>query len=430
MEARCRCDITAAGRAILSPMRRRSPSRPRDGEGRFASTPQNKAAGHALRAARLGLGASQAAFAALLGQRLQIPLSPTTLSSWETGPPLGALLGLDRGHRRRPLPRRPAPGGRPLRGRRAIRATIDGAGGPARGGDGGGTAMRSARRAGGAAAGRGGGDGGHPGAGGRRPGPDGRADREGEPASGQPGPEHGVGQRVPLAGADPGRPAVAAAAAPSLRRDRALGAAGGRAGADQARRAPALGGIDPPAPQDASLRAEASRRLLELMVALEPPVAIGGDFNQAPDLWLAGSPVVAPSPVLPTPRAHRRLPGARRHGPGGGPVLPRLGSPAPAGAARGRDRDAPAPTTGRSPMLLLPTPPDRRGRPARPRSRRAGARGADPGAAFGSGIRMRRPSGLLRWRPRPSHAHHRQLNGRAHDDQRQRSRTSPRAEAP
>src|SRR5579884_2801134 len=85
MEARCRCDITAAGRAILSPMRRRSPSRPRDGEGRFASTPQNKAAGHALRAARLGLGASQAAFAALLGQRLQIPLSPTTLSSWETG---------------------------------------------------------------------------------------------------------------------------------------------------------------------------------------------------------------------------------------------------------------------------------------------------------------------------------------------------------
>jgi hypothetical protein len=57
-------------------------------EGRFAATWQNKAAGRAIRAARLSLGpegAKQAAFAARLSEELGVPVSPTTLSGWETG---------------------------------------------------------------------------------------------------------------------------------------------------------------------------------------------------------------------------------------------------------------------------------------------------------------------------------------------------------
>jgi hypothetical protein len=57
-------------------------------EGRYAATWQNKAAGRALRAARLAVapgGAKQAVFAAKLSQELGLPISPTTLSGWETG---------------------------------------------------------------------------------------------------------------------------------------------------------------------------------------------------------------------------------------------------------------------------------------------------------------------------------------------------------
>ncbi len=56
---------------------------PRGEEGRFAATWQNKAAGRALRAARLG--AKQSDFAATLSQELGIPISTTALSGWETG---------------------------------------------------------------------------------------------------------------------------------------------------------------------------------------------------------------------------------------------------------------------------------------------------------------------------------------------------------
>ncbi len=52
-------------------------------EGRFAATRQNKAAGRALRAARRET--SQAAFADTLSAELGVPVSPTTLSGWETG---------------------------------------------------------------------------------------------------------------------------------------------------------------------------------------------------------------------------------------------------------------------------------------------------------------------------------------------------------
>jgi hypothetical protein len=64
---------------------------PTDGrgeEGRFAANWQNKAAGRALRAVRLAAapdGATQADFAATLSQELGVPISPTTLSGWETG---------------------------------------------------------------------------------------------------------------------------------------------------------------------------------------------------------------------------------------------------------------------------------------------------------------------------------------------------------
>jgi transcriptional regulator with XRE-family HTH domain len=57
-------------------------------EGRFAGTWQNKAAGRALKAARVALGAQgskQSAFAATLSRELGIRVSPTTLSGWETG---------------------------------------------------------------------------------------------------------------------------------------------------------------------------------------------------------------------------------------------------------------------------------------------------------------------------------------------------------
>src|SRR5215472_18671707 len=57
-------------------------------EGRFAATWQNKAAGRALRAARLALGpqrAKQSAFAATLSRELGVPVSHTALSGWETG---------------------------------------------------------------------------------------------------------------------------------------------------------------------------------------------------------------------------------------------------------------------------------------------------------------------------------------------------------
>lgn len=57
-------------------------------EGRFASTWQNKAAGRALRAARLSLGgqeSKQTAFASMLSEQLGIAVNPTTLSGWETG---------------------------------------------------------------------------------------------------------------------------------------------------------------------------------------------------------------------------------------------------------------------------------------------------------------------------------------------------------
>lgn len=60
----------------------------RGDEGRFAGTWQNKAAGQALRAARLSLGrlgGTQSAFAARLSEQLGISISPTTLSGWETG---------------------------------------------------------------------------------------------------------------------------------------------------------------------------------------------------------------------------------------------------------------------------------------------------------------------------------------------------------
>jgi hypothetical protein len=57
-------------------------------EGRFAATWQNKAAGRALRAARLSLDgqeSKQTAFASMLSEQLGIPVNPTTLSGWETG---------------------------------------------------------------------------------------------------------------------------------------------------------------------------------------------------------------------------------------------------------------------------------------------------------------------------------------------------------
>ena len=57
-------------------------------EGRFAATWQNKAAGRALRAARLSLDgqeSKQTAFASMLSDQLGIAVNPTTLSGWETG---------------------------------------------------------------------------------------------------------------------------------------------------------------------------------------------------------------------------------------------------------------------------------------------------------------------------------------------------------
>src|SRR5947209_20056826 len=57
-------------------------------EGRFAGTWQNKAAGRVLRAARLSVpreDGKQANFASALSEQLGIPISPTTLSGWETG---------------------------------------------------------------------------------------------------------------------------------------------------------------------------------------------------------------------------------------------------------------------------------------------------------------------------------------------------------
>lgn len=56
-------------------------------EGRFASTWQNRAAGRALRAARLSpeAGATQVDFAARLSVGLGIDISPATLSNYESG---------------------------------------------------------------------------------------------------------------------------------------------------------------------------------------------------------------------------------------------------------------------------------------------------------------------------------------------------------
>jgi hypothetical protein len=58
------------------------------GEGKLAASWQNKAIGRALRAARLALGegsSKQAAFAARLSRDLQMPLSATAVSNWESG---------------------------------------------------------------------------------------------------------------------------------------------------------------------------------------------------------------------------------------------------------------------------------------------------------------------------------------------------------
>ena len=57
-------------------------------DGRLANTRQNRAAGRALRAARLSLGpqgSKQTAFAATLGRELGIPFTATAVSGWENG---------------------------------------------------------------------------------------------------------------------------------------------------------------------------------------------------------------------------------------------------------------------------------------------------------------------------------------------------------
>jgi transcriptional regulator with XRE-family HTH domain len=57
-------------------------------EGRLANTRQNRAAGRALRAARLSLGpqgSKQTAFAATLSRELGMPFTATALSGWENG---------------------------------------------------------------------------------------------------------------------------------------------------------------------------------------------------------------------------------------------------------------------------------------------------------------------------------------------------------
>jgi transcriptional regulator with XRE-family HTH domain len=57
-------------------------------EGRIAATRHNRAAGKALRAARLSLGpqgSKQAAFAATLGRELGMPFTATAVSGWENG---------------------------------------------------------------------------------------------------------------------------------------------------------------------------------------------------------------------------------------------------------------------------------------------------------------------------------------------------------
>ncbi len=57
-------------------------------EGRLANTRHNRAAGRALRAARLSLGpqgSKQTAFAATLGRELGMPFTATAVSGWENG---------------------------------------------------------------------------------------------------------------------------------------------------------------------------------------------------------------------------------------------------------------------------------------------------------------------------------------------------------
>jgi len=57
-------------------------------EGRLANTRQNRAAGRALRAARLSLGSQgskQTAFAATLSRELGMPFTATAVSGWENG---------------------------------------------------------------------------------------------------------------------------------------------------------------------------------------------------------------------------------------------------------------------------------------------------------------------------------------------------------
>jgi endonuclease/exonuclease/phosphatase family metal-dependent hydrolase len=52
--------------------------------------------------------------------------------------------------------------------------------------------------------------------------------------------------------------------------------------------------------QDGDKRATASRRLLELLEAIDPPWVVCGDFNQPPSEWLPSPSTVVPDPTLPT----------------------------------------------------------------------------------------------------------------------------------
>jgi endonuclease/exonuclease/phosphatase family metal-dependent hydrolase len=52
--------------------------------------------------------------------------------------------------------------------------------------------------------------------------------------------------------------------------------------------------------RDPAMRAEASGRLLGLLDGLGGPCVVCGDFNQAPEDWLANGLSTAPSPAVPT----------------------------------------------------------------------------------------------------------------------------------
>src|SRR5262249_53992429 len=60
----------------------------RGDQGRFAATDDNRTAGEVLKAARASLedkdARTQLAFASAISERLRVPISPTTLSGWET----------------------------------------------------------------------------------------------------------------------------------------------------------------------------------------------------------------------------------------------------------------------------------------------------------------------------------------------------------